>query len=157
MEETVDDETINQQDCHSGEWQTVLHAYRNRAPGSNSASKPLSAASVPAEPNASNASAPPDAASATTRTASKEATQLLRTTRAVVQKASNSPRCRQERSGLFFAREAGSSWKSTQQQVYYRHCVPLSMAHCWAICISEYTPRTTPSQWRLQRKQQLWL
>ncbi|KAL1444196.1 hypothetical protein MTO96_045625 [Rhipicephalus appendiculatus] len=87
MEETVDDETINQQDCHSGEWQTVLHAYRNRAPGSNSASKPLSAASVPAEPNASNASAPPDAASASARTASKEATQLLRTTRAVIQKS----------------------------------------------------------------------
>ncbi|KAL1474021.1 hypothetical protein MTO96_021642 [Rhipicephalus appendiculatus] len=87
MEETVDEETINKQDCHSGEWQTVFRAYRNRAPGSNSAFKPLSAASVPAQPNASNVSAPPDAASATAGTASKEATQLLCTTRAVVQKS----------------------------------------------------------------------
>ncbi|KAL1419587.1 hypothetical protein MTO96_025250 [Rhipicephalus appendiculatus] len=87
MEETVDDETTDQQDCHSGEWQTVLHAYRNRAPDSNPASKPLSAASVPAQRNASNARAPPDAASASARTTSKEATQLLRTTRAVVQKS----------------------------------------------------------------------
>ncbi|KAH7967704.1 hypothetical protein HPB52_001664 [Rhipicephalus sanguineus] len=55
MEETVDEETTNQQDCHS-------------AQGSHSAPKPLSTASVPAQPSATNASAPLDAASASFRT-----------------------------------------------------------------------------------------
>ncbi|KAH7973617.1 hypothetical protein HPB49_003088 [Dermacentor silvarum] len=87
MEELVEGETISPQDYHPGEWQTVLRAYRNRAPASNSPPKPNSTASVQAKPNASNAGAPTDAASVTIPAAFKETPQLLRTTRAVVQKS----------------------------------------------------------------------
>ncbi|KAH8028088.1 hypothetical protein HPB51_012888 [Rhipicephalus microplus] len=62
MDDSGDEETIHQQDNHS-------------------------AALAPAQPNASNVSAPLDAASAPTRTTSKEATHLLHTRRAVVQKS----------------------------------------------------------------------
>ncbi|KAL3201264.1 hypothetical protein MRX96_042993 [Rhipicephalus microplus] len=133
MDNSGDGETIRQQDNHSGEWQTALRAYRNQAPGSNLASNLLSAALAPAQPNASNVSAPLDAASAPTRTTSKEATHLLHTVVLSCNKANNSPHCRQAQSGLFFAREAGFPWKSTQQQVCYKHCVLLWTAPCWPL------------------------
>ncbi|KAH7953092.1 hypothetical protein HPB49_004520 [Dermacentor silvarum] len=87
MEDLVEGEIISPQDYHPGEWQTVLRAYRNRAPASNSSTKPNSTASVQAKPNASNAGAPTDDASVTIPAAFKETPQLLRTTRAVVQKS----------------------------------------------------------------------
>ncbi|KAH7980234.1 hypothetical protein HPB49_013995 [Dermacentor silvarum] len=87
MEELVEGETISPQDYRPAEWQTVLRAYRNRAPGSNSTPKPNSTASVQAKPNAINTGAPTDAAPVTIPAAFKETPQLLRTTRAVVQRS----------------------------------------------------------------------
>ncbi|XP_070389086.1 uncharacterized protein [Dermacentor albipictus] len=87
MEEPVDGETSNPSDCHPGEWKTVLHAYRNRTTDSNSPPKHPVSATVQPKPSASNAGAPPDAASGNKRSAFKETPQLLRMTRVVVHRS----------------------------------------------------------------------